>query len=239
MTTNSVPTGQPLAVVVPTRSRPQNMLPIIDAWFLTGAFHAARLVLAVDADDMRYDEYLSVLQGRIGVTVYVLPAWMPLVPKLNRVAAELASEHAAVAFMGDDHLPRTSRWAHLLVEGHMLHSGPRIIYGQDGYQDKRLPTWWSMDSRIIQALGRMVPAQVQHLYCDNAIKQLGEETNTLVYDERILIEHMHPFASKGKVDDQYLRVNRTEQYRRDGEAFRAWVRDGLVSDATLVRSIGG
>lgn len=231
---------QALAVVVPTRSRPQNVMPIIDAWHATGAFDVARLVFAIDADDIRYDTYLAALKSQLGVTVYVLPEWQPMVPKLDRVALELAAEFKAVAFMGDDHIPRTQRWAHMLVERHLSQwSRPQIIYGQDGLQDQRLPTWWSMDGRIIKALGRMVPAPVQHLFCDNAVKELGDKSGVLTYDQRILIEHMHPYAGKSKPDDQYVRVNRPQQYQRDGDLFRAWVRDGLAADATIVRSIGG
>jgi hypothetical protein len=80
---------------------------------------------------------------------------------------------------------------------------------------------------------------VQHLFCDNAVLELGKAAETIGYDERILIEHMHPVAGKAKMDEQYVRVNRAQQYERDSALFRGWLRDGMEADATLVQSLGG
>lgn len=243
-----------LTVIVPTRSRPQNAKPIIDAWHATGAFGVADLCFGLDLDDQHIGAYRETIQREPCAWATLFPEWMPLVPKMNDMAADAVGlEHiglsgrsiggraqgVAVAFMGDDHIPRTPRWAHALVEQHMLSAHPLIVYGRDGLQDRKLPTWWSMDSRIVQALGGMVTSKVQHLFCDNTVKELGKAAECLVYDDRILIEHMHPFAGKGEMDQQYERVNRNEQYHRDGLAFRAWVARGLAGDASLVRSISG
>jgi hypothetical protein len=231
-----------LAVLVPTRSRPESIDRIVEAWWLTGAFDVADLWFVYDYDDMRRFDYERKLGSLPEVKAISMPIWRPLVPKLNQAAESMVVnwKYPFVAFMGDDHLPRTQRWAHMLVEDHATSRRPNVVYGQDGFFDKKLPTWWSMDARVIQALGnRMVPAPVQHLFCDNAVKELGEAADCLDYDERILIEHMHPIHGKGKMDAQYERVNRPQQYDRDGSAFREWQLTRLAEDATLVRSAGG
>lgn len=231
-----------LAVIIPSRSRPHNVAPIIEAWKQTRAFGVADLWWIVDADDAHVFDYQTEFaagsSGSCQIRQRVIPQWRPLVPKLNDSAVMLRKEfgYRYLAFMGDDHLPRTPMWAQMLIEGH-TRPGSGIVYGQDGFQDRRLPTWWSMDGRIIDKLGRMVPAPVQHLYCDNAVKTLGEKTDQLAYDERILIEHMHPVANKGTMDDQYARVNRRQQYDRDQAAFRGWVASGLDEDATILADI--
>lgn len=229
-----------LAVIVPTRSRPDNIGPIVEAWWQTGAFDCADLYFAYDMDDMQVAKYRATIHGVPEIHGLVFPDWMPLVPKLNRAALELAEsgEYPFIAFMGDDHIPRTQRWAHMLVQDHHAQRD-WIWYGQDGFQDQKLPTWWSMDSSIIKKLRRMVPAPVQHLYCDNAVLELGKKTGKLGYDERILIEHMHPFAGKAKSDAQYERVNRRQQYDRDSSAFRQWMATGLDQDAKILASVGG
>lgn len=227
-----------LVVLVPTRSRPHLVPRMVDAWFKTGAFGVAELHFVIDQDDMSFDQYRRMFDRYPSVNYGIRPEWQPMVPKLN-YGAVLAAEHATnVAFMGDDHVPRTEMWAHKLIAAHLAH-GPSIAYGRDGFQDKALPTWWSMSSSIIGKLGRMVPAPVQHLYCDNAVKMLGEEIERLVYLEDVLIEHMHPIAGKAKMDDQYVRVNRKQQYARDEAAFRGWMADGLDRDARLLASIWG
>ncbi len=227
-----------LTVLVPTRSRPHLVPRMVTAWQETGAFDVAELVFVIDRDDMAFDQYRRTLDRYPQVQVGTMGEWQPLVPKLDFAARQAADYADAVAFMGDDHLPRTDRWAHKLIAAHAVH-GPSILYGRDGFQDKALPTWWSMSSSIIDALGRMVPAPVQHLYCDNAVKELGTAIGRLFYLEDVLVEHMHPIAGKGKMDAQYTRVNRRQQYARDEAAFRAWMRDGLRRDANLLAGIWG
>jgi hypothetical protein len=226
-----------LAVLVPTRSRPHNVFPIIEAWGVTGAFAVADLIFIVDADDPTLPDYNAAWAPFVQVQRVIALEWQPLVPKLNRVAVQAAKEYGAVAFMGDDHIPRTNGWAQRLVENHRLKYNARIVYGRDGIQDEMLPTWWSMDSAIIKTLGVMVPSEVQHLYCDNAVKVLGTKVGCLYYDDQILIEHMHPIAGKAKMDAQYERVNRMQQYERDEVAFRAWLADGLARDARMLADI--
>lgn len=230
-----------LAVIVPTRSRPQNVAPILEAWAKTGAYGVADLWWILDADDDTLPKYMKALSGISGhAKLHVVPTWKPLVPKLDASTVGLRKEfgYRYLAFMGDDHIPRTEMWAHMLIEDHATRS-TAIVYGRDGIQDERLPTWWSMDGRIIDRLGRMVPAPVQHLYCDNSIKMLGWRINSIDYDDRILIEHMHPVAGKGEMDAQYERVNRRQQYERDELAFGGWVASGLDQDATLLADIWG
>lgn len=227
-----------LAVIVPTRSRPKNLPGIVEAWHQTGGFGPADLCVVYDADDLYSDDYEQLIGSMPGVRSAVRPHWEPMVHKLNWAAVKLAEEYKYVAFMGDDHLPRTQLWAHKLIAGHLLGGSRKIVYGRDGIQDRRLPTWWSMDSRLIKALGKMVPSEVQHLFCDNAIMALGQAANCLIYDETILVEHMHPFAGKAPSDQQYQRVNRQQQYDRDGMAFRDWMADGLWADVNLIRSAG-
>jgi len=236
-----------LLVIVPSRGRPESLARVATAWHRTGAFaDGFGLVFAVDADDPSLPEYREalVLVSTISfpaptpVEMVVADAWYPMVEKLNRVAAPVAAGHGyfAIGFAGDDHLPRTPGWAgRYLAELRELGTG--IVYGDDGIQGQRLPTQWAMTADIVRALGRMVPADVEHLYCDNAIKDLGEAVGCLRYLPDVLIEHMHPVAGKAPMDAGYARVNRAEQYAKDRAAYETW-RDRLLPDqAAMVRAL--
>lgn len=83
----------------------------------------------------------------------------------------------------------------------------------------------------------MVPADVEHLYCDNAIKDLGEQADCLRYLPDVLIEHMHPVAGKAPMDAGYQRVNRREQYRTDRLAYELWRQVDLGLHAGIIRTI--
>lgn len=233
-----------LLIIVPTRSRPENVPRVVEAWAETDAFDDARLTFVVDADDPKIDAYSSAIQGaRIqhpgAIGRKTAPSWQPLVPKLNFVAVDYAGhgEHFALGFAGDDHLPRTKGWARRYVET-LREVRTGIVFCDDGYRQD-IPTQWAMTADIVRAIGRMVPAPVEHLYCDDAVGALGSAAGVLRYLPDVLIEHMNPYAGgKAPMDAQYARVNGNEQYRRDRAAYRAWKRSGqLHGDAAIVRAL--
>jgi hypothetical protein len=234
-----------LLIIVPTRSRPESVAKVVEAWRDTGAFEdAAELLFVWDRDDPRAPEYIEAYDKIAWSEVHrsrfrSIPEWKPLVPKLNSAALDYArdGEHFAIGFAGDDHLPRTKGWARRYVE-QLRDMGTGIVYCDDGYQHDNIPTQWAMTADIVGALGRMVPAPVDHLYCDNAIRDLGETAGCLAYLPDVLIEHMHPVAGKATTDEQYERVNGSEQYRNDRAAYRLWKRSGqLAADADVVRRL--
>lgn len=223
-------------MIVPSRGRPSSVQAMAAAWHATGTVLNAALIWVIDRDDPEYDGYVDELIAHPWMRFAVLPVWKPMVPKLNEAATLFADEYDIVGFMGDDHQPRTYRWD-LHIET-AVGINTRIVYGRDGFQDAKLPTWWAMSSNIVKSLDRMVPADVAHLYCDNAVKALGEESGTLVYRDDIFIEHMHPVAGKAAMDAGYLRVNRAQQYERDANQYSRWVKGGgLASDVARVREL--
>lgn len=234
-----------LLVIVPSRGRPESLARVVEAWAATGAFVPdAALTFVIDPDDPDAARYKAAFlavdlpdpAGRGPVTLVTVDRWRPLVPKLNLAATTWADRHFALAFMGDDHLPRTHGWAGTYLDA--LHElGTGIVYGDDGIQGDRLPTQWAMTADIVRALGRMVPAAVEHLYCDNAIRDLGQAANCLRYLPDVLIEHMHPVAGKAEMDDGYRRVNRAGQYQADRLRYEAWRTGQLPADAATVRGL--
>lgn len=235
---------QDLAVIIPTRGRPGNIRKVIQAWDFTKAWDHARMVLAVDADDPEYQGYVNLFEETRNpdtdeslFSICVQDTWVPMVTKLNRVAANLAltQRYFALAFAGDDHLPRTIGWAerYLTVLREM---GTGMVYGDDGYQGKKLSTEWAVTSDAVRALGgRMVPAPVEHMYCDNSILELFHAAGAERHLPEIRIEHMNPYAGgKAELDPQYKRVNSRDQFARDGAAYRKWQRQQMASDVNAL-----
>lgn len=237
-----------LVVIVPTRSRPEAVERVVAAWEATGAFDdGAELLFVVDRDDPRCADYRAALiTCREGVSATYADEWRPLVPKLNRVAVSLAVGQAgrpfALGFAGDDHLPRTAGWVGRYL-GALYSAGTGIVSCADGYRDDGLPTQWAMTSDIVRALGRMVPAPVDHLYCDDAVRELADGADCYTYLVDVLIEHMHPVARdaegkpKAPTDEQYRRVNSRQQYRGDRAAYRNWAHGASADDIETVRSL--
>lgn len=240
-----------LAVLIPTRGRPENVRKVISAWDFTNAWDAADLVLIADADDPEIQGYRDVVAetehpetGESLVRLIEMGTWMPMVHKLNEVARDMAEgwpgldgPYFALGFAGDDHLPQTIGWAaRYLTVLHELGSG--MVYGDDGYQGANLSTEWAVTADVVRELGRMVPADVEHMYCDNSIKDLFEVAGALRHLPEVRIEHMHPIVGKAETDAQYQRVNHRDQFHKDRLAYEGW-RHGDVfrTDVAAVRHL--
>ncbi len=236
-----------LIVVVPTRSRPHNVRPLLRAWRETGAFvDGAELVFVYDNDDPLREQYLAAFATARDDAPYDPFTWIDaakheqLVPKLNKAAEYLrvTRQPYALGFMGDDHYPVTSGWvAEYLRE--LRDVGTGIVSCPDGHRPDDLPTQWAMTSDIVKALnGRMVPADVEHLFCDDAVRELGREAGCYRWRADLLIDHLNPYAGmRAPLDDQYRRVNAPEQYAKDRPAYRRWKRDRLPADVALIAAL--
>lgn len=226
-----------LLVIVPSRGRPESVARMVDAWTETGAYaDGAMLVFAIDGDDPLHAAYEDRASGR--ALMLTINRWTPMVAKLNRIAVGLAGDHHAIAFLGDDHLPRTLGWAKRYVE-ELADLRTGIVYGDDLLQGEKIPTQWAMTSDIVRALGRMVPAPVEHLNSDSSVYDLGHAADCIRYLPDVVIEHMHPAAGKAPEDDGYRRVNSPEQVQRDARAYRHWRATQLDQDAATVRALRG
>jgi predicted O-methyltransferase YrrM len=235
-----------LAIIVPTRGRPENIRKVIAAWDFTNAWDHADLILAVDADDPEIQGYRSIVAGSEhrqalrpgGVSLIVAPQWKPMVHKLNDVATTVEADlrYFALGFAGDDHLPETIGWAKSYLDA-LKELGTGMVYGDDGYQGKKLSTEWAITADVVRTLGRMVPAPVEHMYCDNSMMDLFDGAGALRHLPEIRIEHRHPIAGKAKTDDQYERVNHRDQFRKDRLAYEVWRRSKMTGDILAVRAL--
>jgi hypothetical protein len=222
-----------LAVVVPTRGRPQNAARLARAFEETTASGALPVFVA-DKDDPELPGYRALLEAGTIPRLMIYDhteGGKGLCFPLNYAARRYADVYENVGFMGDDHLPRTHGWDTEIINS-LDSLRPRIVYGNDLLQGANLPTAVFMQSRMIQALGVMAPQVMRHLYLDNFWKELGERTGSLVYREDVVIEHLHPVAGKAPMDERYAAVNAPAADRFDRDAWLAY-RDGAGFESAL------
>lgn len=229
-----------MTIVIPTRGRPENLKRVIQAWYETGAFGHADMLVAIDADDPRYPEYLDLIikQDADAIDFLTFQTWWPMVTKLNVAARYAAESHRVVGFAGDDHVPRTDGWANSYLAT-LRRSMTGIVYGNDLHRGIHLPTQWAMTSDIITGLGRMVPARVHHLFCDRSILDLGRATQCIVYLPTVVIEHMHYRAGKAEKDIGYQSVNNRNNQEQDKARYLQWYETELPGQIQMVRELIG
>lgn len=224
-----------LLIIVPSRTRSWNIERLLTAWSDTGAFGIADVRIDVDADDPTLPGYQAI-ELPAGASLVVHDTWMPCMRKLEAAVSDEVGNYFALGFMGDDHVPRTDGWASRWLDV-LRELGTGIVYGADGYQNETLPTQWAMTSDIVRALGRMVPAPVEHLFSDTAVGALGREADCIRYLPDTLIEHMHYIVGKAPRDVQYETVNSRPQWERDEATYNQWRAEQMAADAAAVRAL--
>lgn len=222
-----------LLMIVPSRGRPHNIVALWDAWQATTT-GAAELLVAADGDDPTLPGYLQVCE-ELQIDLVVGPR-LRMVPTLNKVAFEQAPHYFALGFMGDDHRPRTVGFdAHYLAALRTLGTG--FVYGNDLLAGERLPTQVAMTSDIVQALGAMVPAPVNHLWADNQWWDLGHAIDRIRYLPDVVVEHLHPIAGKAADDAGYREVNDPAAFEVDRMIYADWYAKQFPADAEKLRAL--
>ncbi|MEO3856206.1 hypothetical protein [Acrocarpospora sp. B8E8] len=223
-----------LLVIVPSRGRPHNIAALWDEAWLPNTTDAAHLLVAVDQDDPALFDYQDVCNER-GIH-WEVGGRLRLVGTLNAVARAHAPDYFALAFIGDDHRPRTARWNERIVSA-LREMGTGIVYGDDLVWGPDLPTAAAMTSDIVQTLGWMAPPCLEHLWVDNAWKELGQAVDRLRYLPDVVIEHMHPIVGKAAQDERYDDVNSPRVVGRDSAAYEQWKANDLPRDAEKLRAL--
>lgn len=202
-------------VIIPTRSRPENIVELLESFEETNT--TADLWIVCDEDDPKLSEYRA-----IQVNTFVFNReGKGMAKPLNRAAKELAYNYDFFCFMGDDHRPRTNEWD-LAMEDALTGAGG-IAYGNDLIQGAGLPTAVVMSADIVRTLGGMTPPNMIHLYLDNFWLKLGQDLNRIHYLPEVIIEHLHPIAGKAEWDANYREVNAQEVYSADAQAFKSYI----------------
>ena len=217
-----------MVVLVPSRTRPGNIARLLQAWADTGA--TADLVVLVDDDDPDLDEYRAVCAG--SVADLVVGPRQRIGPLVDHHAVALAATFDVVAFMGDDHCPRTPGWDEKILDA----SGPwSVVYGDDLLQRQNLATAVFMGGALVRELGYFNVPGCDHLYLDNGWMTVGRELGTLTYLPDVVIEHVHYLNGKAPQDALYAEVNDPTMYAHDRAAFVAWANGPAASDLARVR----
>lgn len=217
-----------MAVIVPSRGRPQNVVALIEAW----SAPEAALIICVDEDDPEFPAY-EAIERPAGAFLLTSRIRMRLGEWLNAAIPLAATQHDIVGFMGDDHRPRSDEWDFHVIEA-MVPGG--VVYGNDLIQGANLPTAVFMDSRIVRTLGWFVIPGMTHLFMDNLWKTLGEQLGTLRYLPDVIIEHVHPLKFPELHDVGYAEANAPEVWQHDKAIYDEWVAFQMPVDIAKIRA---
>lgn len=227
-----------VGVIIPTRERVEQVRALIWAIGSTADVPHSQLaiVLGVDASDRQMPAYRHLVEHSGGVHLAINHGPRGHGRAINTAAAYARHALRATTLikLDDDHMPRTLGWPALLAAA----AGPwGMAYPDDGHQGAALPTVCAWGSSLYDALHRMVPGALKHLYIDDYWRELGRALDCLAYLPDVLVEHMHPHAGKAP-DTMRYRALYAEPAKLGAEAswkrFRA-SQHGLPYDVAAVR----
>lgn len=228
--------GTELAVLVPSRERPDNARRLLLACRDTAP--DVDVFVGVDGDDPLLSDYVTMAAEEItpGAVVVLPESTRPgMVRALNILAAHCLGRYEMVAFLGDDHLPEGDWTQQAIATLRQLGTG--MVYGDDGIQGPYLPTAIVMTADIVHALGYMAPPTLDHLWVDNAWLELGHAAHCLTYLPHMKITHLHPSAGLSEWDEGYRFRNSSATNTHDHEAFQQWQEFELPAAAKLIRDL--
>lgn len=213
-----------LMIIVPSRGRPENVADLIK--HVQEYSEISDICFGFDYDDDTHYEPVP------GVKFHRLPRTR-IGRTTNSLATMYANQYKYLAFMGDDHRPKTYGWDTKLVEP--LKDKPGLSYGNDLLQGSNLATAVVMSSSIVSTLGFMVPKTLKHFYFDNFWMDIGRELGSLNYFDDVIIEHLHPLAKKSEVDNTYNEA--WSVLDQDIEAYKVYLEEQFAQDLEKVKKL--
>jgi hypothetical protein len=228
--------GADLLTIIPSRGRP-TVVPVLAQTFRDTCVTDWQLVFAVDENDPDLPLYAHAVRAEPRVDLFINKGTPTMVGALNAAAAHyLPSYPQAIAFLGDDHRPRTVGWDAAYLETLAI-NGIGFVYGNDLLQGEKIPTQIAMSPRIPRELGHMAPDVLTHLFVDNYWLDLGRGAGCITYLPGVIVEHVHPFAGKAQLDEGYHRVNAPSMYQRDAATYVVYADRDLLADIEAVKEM--
>jgi hypothetical protein len=188
-----------LAVLVPSRARPANVIRLIDSFTAT-CRGDTQLVIGLDSDDptvgedwhLEFPHVEFVVESDLRFVV----AW------INHLAVPRAGQYRFIGTIGDDNVPRTVGWDVKVCESLERNV---FCFGDDLYPGRATGTLCChvfTRSEVVKALGYFGPPSIEHMYVDPVWMAWGQATS-IEFLPDVILEHMHFSCQKSEMDATY------------------------------------
>lgn len=191
-----------IALLCPTRGRPDNMRRFVKSAYETATYPVRVLpVFCIDDDDRESVKVACELD-----CVYVRRPRGVLAECWNACAQHpnLAASCVVLGHMGDDVVFRSPGWDVRVAETfRQFPDRIAFVYGRDGVHDERLGTHGFISWQWYKALGRVTPPYFAHDYCDTWLNEVADLIGRRVFLPDVVTEHLHPDVGKAERDQTY------------------------------------
>jgi hypothetical protein len=214
-----------LAVLVPSRGRPQNVARLVEACAKTCRADTV-LEFGFDDDD---DALAANMAAANGCLMTVRPR-MGLAKWTNALSA-LHEDATWQASIGDDMVPVTDGWDEQLCQA----AGPSgMAYPNDRRRDD-IPEAVVISTGLVQALGWFCEPSLHHWYVDNVWRDLGAGAAVLSYLPAVHVIHKHPNVPGGDPPDPTY-WDAATLMAADMAAYQKWRMQRMRADIETVKA---
>jgi hypothetical protein len=216
-----------LAVLVPSRGRPEKVARLIEACKKTCRADT-ELFFGFDFDDPQLQDSIMASDGArvMTGTRLGLAGWT------NRLSQIYECNTPYLASVGDDMVPVTDGWDERLIAAC---GTTGMAYPNDGRRTD-IPELIVMSSDIVRALGWMCLPTLEHWYVDNVWSDLGRGAGCLSFLADVVVEHRHPNVVGGDRPDATYN-DAAGQYAADLAAYQRWRLAGMRQDIATVKGL--
>jgi hypothetical protein len=224
-----------LAVLVPTRGRPDGLKRLIEACHANqrGTVH---VIAGVDQDDSRLHDYMTLRKELPdGDTILTSNQRLNLVQWTNRMVKLTQGNYRYYASLGDDMMPMTKGWDTKLwgaIEEDF--GGTGFSYPWDGIRDD-VPEAYVASANIPEALGWLMMPELNHWYNDNCIGDLGHGAGCIRQLRGVIVQHLNVGTGKAPVDQTAL--DQGQKIAEDKAIYEEWRRTRMLTDIETVKRL--
>ena len=226
-----------LAVLVPSRGRPDNLARLITEVHRT-ARGRTHVLAGVDQDDPQLKDYIGLRKTLLapGDEIHTSEqndGTSSSGRTISRISARAST--AITRSLGDDMVPRTPGWDVKLMDAiEEDFGGTGIAYPYDAIRDD-IPEAYLLSADIPAALGWVMQPSLNHWYNDNVIADLGHGAGCIRQLRGVIVDHLNVGTGKALVDQ--TAIDQGSKIAADEAAYKAWFRSGRARDVDTVRGL--
>lgn len=198
-----------IGFILPTKGRPDNFRRFVNS-YTENTVGYSQLLPVFDQDEV---DSLYQYKGKAIIT----PSTKGLVEKLN-YAASANPHYDYFGFVADDIVIKTPGFDYLIVQAFKANPHIKIIYCNDELNGDKIANHWVIRGSVVNEFFMALPT-CRHMFIDNFWTKVGQDTNSIMYLENVVMEHRHYVGRKAPVDATYRLSNNDAVMAMDKEAF--------------------
>jgi hypothetical protein len=221
-----------VVIIMPTRGRPAGAMAAYESAVATATEEDTKVIATLDEGD----PYLGGYSGALLEDSVVCGGNM--IERTNIAAAEVVERFDIIGWMADDNRMLTEGWDRAVLDA--MRDGVGFVNLNDLFWSEKAPNDKPVNTftraSIVRALGYFANPVTSHHFMDDTWRILGNSTDSSVYLESVICEHLHPVNKKAEWDASYRETEDMGLIRAEQQLFMNWIWTQFKEDRLKVKA---